>query len=423
MRSTFKLLFYINRGKVKADGTTAVMCRISIDGKAAAITTGIYCPPSDWNAKKGEIKTERDNNLLAEFRSRLEQTYGHILKEQGAVSAELLKNTIVGVNSVPTMLLEAGEVERERLRLRALEINSTTSYRQSKTGQLHLRNFLQSRGMEDIAFADITEEFGEAFKLFLKTTQGRTGEYINKCLCWLNRLIYIAVDQEVVRCNPLEDVEYERKDPPKIKHIGKSELGRIMETPFDDPRLELVRRAFIFSAFTGLAYADIYGLYPHHIGRTAAGRLYIRKNRVKTDVEAFIPLHPVAEQILSLYNTDDDEQPVFPLPVRDMIWYDIHQIGVVNDLKQSLSYHQSRHSFGTLMLSAGISIESIAKMMGHANISTTQGYAQVTDMKISEDMDRLMARRNGNIGGKGLNGRRIGSRGRNVNGNDALKTA
>ena len=33
MRSTFKILYYINRGKVKADGTTAIMCRITIDGK------------------------------------------------------------------------------------------------------------------------------------------------------------------------------------------------------------------------------------------------------------------------------------------------------------------------------------------------------------------------------------------------------
>ena len=35
MRSTFKLLFYINRNKVKSDGTTAVLCRISIDGNSA----------------------------------------------------------------------------------------------------------------------------------------------------------------------------------------------------------------------------------------------------------------------------------------------------------------------------------------------------------------------------------------------------
>ena len=45
MRSTFRILFYINRNKVKADGTTAVMCRISIDGKQAVLTTGIYCQP------------------------------------------------------------------------------------------------------------------------------------------------------------------------------------------------------------------------------------------------------------------------------------------------------------------------------------------------------------------------------------------
>jgi site-specific recombinase XerD len=135
-------------------------------------------------------------------------------------------------------------------------------------------------------------------------------------------------------------------------------------------------------------------LYPRHIGKTAAGRLYIRKKRVKTNVEAFIPLHPVAEQILSLYNTADDSRPVFPLPKnRDVIWNDINQIGVVAGLKENLSYHKSRHSFGTLLLSAGISIESIAKMMGHANISTTQGYAKITDDKISEDMDKLMERR------------------------------
>ena len=57
MRSTFKLLFYINRNKVKSDGTTAVLCRISIDGKKSAVTTGVYCKPGDWASKKCEIKT------------------------------------------------------------------------------------------------------------------------------------------------------------------------------------------------------------------------------------------------------------------------------------------------------------------------------------------------------------------------------
>ena len=61
-----------------------------------------------------------------------------------------------------------------------------------------------------------------------------------------------------------------------------------------------------------------------------------------------------------------------------------------HQFKHNLSYHQSRHTFGTLMVSAGVPMESISKMMGHTNIRTTQGYAKVTDDKISEDMDRLI---------------------------------
>lgn len=396
MRSTFKLLFYINRAKVKTDGTTAVMCRISIDGKQVTLTTGIYCRPADWNPKKGAIKTERENNRLSAFRNRVEHTYEHILKSKGVVSSELLKNTVTGVNFIPTYLLEAGKAEIERLRVRSVEINSTTTYRQSKLSQLNLQEFLHTRGKEDILFEDITREFGESFKTYIKTAHDRKPGYINKCLTWLNRLIYIAIDREVLRSNPLEDVKYEKKEPAKHRYVSRQNLKRMIETPMRDPRLELVRRAFIFSSLTGLAYADMHRLYPHHIGKTAKGRLYIRKQRVKTKVEAFIPLHPIAEQILSLYNTTDDIQPVFPLPVRDMIWYDINQIGKLMGLKENLSYHQSRHSFGTLAISSGLSIESIAKMMGHSNISTTQGYAQITEQKISKDMDKLMKRREKN---------------------------
>lgn len=117
MRSTFKLLFYINRAKVKSDGTTAVMCRISIDGKSSTLTTGIYCRLEDWNAQKGVIKMERDNNRLREFRNRVEQTYEHILKCQGVVSSELLKNTIIGVNGKNGKIDPLKTVESDHLKL------------------------------------------------------------------------------------------------------------------------------------------------------------------------------------------------------------------------------------------------------------------------------------------------------------------
>ena len=117
MRSTFSILYYINRGKVKTDGTTSILCRITVDGKSSVFATGYYCNPKDWNAKTGEVKDARANNLLVGLRSKIEASYDNLLKDAGMVTAEMLKNEITHVATVPVTLLKAGEEERERLRI------------------------------------------------------------------------------------------------------------------------------------------------------------------------------------------------------------------------------------------------------------------------------------------------------------------
>ena len=379
MRSTFSLLLYINRNKVRAYGTTSILCRISIDGKNTVITTGISCKRQKWNAKNAETSDARTNNRLKKFRSNAERLYENLLKRYGVVSAELLKNEISGHVVVPIHLLRMGERERERLAIRAKEIGSNSTYRSSRYYQSYIREFLESKGMSDIAFSDITEEFGREYKVYLKRYKNFGASQTNHCLCWLNRLVYLAVDHEIIRANPLEEVEYEKKPPAKRMHISKAELKQLLELklPQNDPLKELARRTFIFSCFTGLAYVDTQLLYPHHI-------------------ESFIPLHPIAEQIINLYNTTDDTQPVFPLPSRDLMWFEIHELGVIIGRKENLSYHQARHSFGSFLISEGICTESIAKMMGHASITSTQTYAKISEKKIPEDMDRLIERRKNN---------------------------
>lgn len=395
MRSTYKQFYYINRGRVKADGTTSIFCRITIDGKVSVISTGLYCTPDAWDAKKGEAKNARVNGQLQAFRHKIDEAYELAVKNKGIVTAEILKNSITGTNAIPTTLLATGEEERERLKLRSARINSTSSYRQSKTTQLNLREFIESRGTKDIAFDDLTEEFGNAYKLYL-VGKGYSASHTNHNLCWLQRLIYIAVDRGLLKFNPLEDVKYEKKGAPQRRHISRCDLKRIMETPMEGKNLELARRMFVFSSFTGLAYVDLRNLYPHHIGTTADGRKYIRERRAKTNNEAFIPLHPIAEQIMSLYNMTDDSKPVFPLSSRDRMWFEYHALGVALNVDESLSAHVARHTFGVNMVTSRISMESVAKMMGHSNLRSTQIYAVITDDKISKDMDKLMQRRNNN---------------------------
>ena len=351
MRSTFSLLPYINRSKIKADGTTAVLCRITIDGKQTAISTGIYCRPEDWNGKKNEIKTIRENNRLREYLRLTEEAYAEILKSQGVVSAEMLKNHISLNNIHPTTLLQMGEWERERLKKHSEEIGSTSSYRASMYYQKYLTDFIASIGRKDLPLEEVTEDFGKSYKAHLKKCKNFGVSQTNHCLRWLNRLLYLAVDKEILRVNPCGDLEYETKPEARHRYISREEFKKILSTPMYDKRMELARRAFIFSTLTGLAYVDIKLLHP------------------------------------------DDEKPVFPLPNRDALWFEVHELGITIGKEENLTYHQSRHSFGTFLISADIPIESIAKMMGHSNIRTTQGYARITDDKISKDMDKLMERR------------------------------
>ncbi len=383
-RSTFKILFYVNKSKIKADGTTNVMCRITIDGKNSSISTGVSVPPDGF-------KAEESRELMA-LKERIEQSYTNIIKTQGAVTAEMLKNCIIGVNTTPTTLMKAGEAERERLRLRAIEINSRSTYSTSGYTHKYLREFLHYRGVEDMDFRDITLSFGEEYRLFLLST-GISNSYVNTNLAWLNRLIYIAVDQDIIRCNPLEDLEYCKSNKPKLSHLTREQMQKILDTPLPYERQELVRRAFIFSCFTALSYVDVLALYPHNIFKTSAGRLYIKTNRKKTNIEAYIPLHPIAEQIILMYNTTDNNKPIFPMPNKKAVWYDLQEVAFRAGLSSGISYHQSRHCFGTLAMSEGMPVESISKIMGHSKISSTQIYAKITEEKIAKDMNKLIEKR------------------------------
>ena len=58
-------------------------------------------------------------------------------------------------------------------------------------------------------------------------------------------------------------------------------------------------------------------------------------------------------------------------------------------------FHLSRHSFAVLALNYGMPIESVSKILGHTNITTTQIYAKVTNTKLENDISAFESKVSG----------------------------
>ena len=401
MRSTFKILFYINRQKIKADGKTAILCRITIDGKSIAITTGEQCKSSEWNSRQGLTTDKKTNQRIGEFKELVEKTYQEILIKDGVVSVELLKNRLQRIATMPTTLLAMSKAELQSVKECVGKSRVEGTYQNLLYSDKLLTEFVKDKGMTDIVIATITEDLFEEYRFYLKK-RGLTSATMNRYLCWLSRLMYRAVSHRLIRCNPFENAKYEKAEQ-KIRFLQKSDVAKLMALRVIDKEAEQARRIFIFSCFTGLAIADMEHLQFGHIQTAADGQKYIRKERQKTKVEFVVPLHPIAEAIIDQCKEElpsmkemqtvkekGDDFIFHCACSRSVMSAKLSIVGKACGIRERLSYHMARHTFGTMSLSAGIPIESIAKMMGHASISSTQIYAQVTDNKISEDMDRLI---------------------------------
>ena len=394
MRSTFKILFYINRQKTKTDGKTAIFCRITIDGKSTVIATGEECLPTEWNSRQGITGEKKINQRLAAFRELVEKTYSELLTKEGVVSAELLKNRLQDVTAAPTTLLAMSEAELQSVKACVGKSRSEGTYRNHTYSDKMLREWIEDKGRKDMPIDAVTEDLFEEFRFYLKKKRF-AAKTVNRHLCWLSRLMYRAASKRIIRYNPFEDAIYEKEER-MIRFLQKSDVAKLMALKVNDKEAEQARQMFLFSCFTGLAIADMECLKFSHIQTAADGRRYIRKERQKTKVESVVPLHPIAEEILSRCREEQTVKEkgdclVFPCSCsRSTMNNKLSTVGKACGIRQRLSFHMARHTFGTLSLSAGIPIESIAKMMGHASISSTQIYAQVTDKKISEDMDKLI---------------------------------
>ena len=127
-----------------------------------------------------------------------------------------------------------------------------------------------------------------------------------------------------------------------------------------------------------------------HLIKDSDSSWYIRKPRQKTGQESIIPLLPAAIRILEKYSAKKNIANFrwFVSTNQKMNW-GLKYIGKRAGISKELHMHLVRHTFATTVtLGNGVPIETVSKMLGHANIKQTQHYAKVVPMKIKNDMGK-----------------------------------
>ena len=392
-RSTFAILFYINRTKIRKDGTCQLLCKVSIDAEWEQIGTKASVNPDIWNPETGRADGRSENAVtvnraIDELTREITNHYNHIKKSLGFVTAELVKNAVKGIGQKPVTLLALFREHNEEFKKRIGVDRIKETYDSYQRSYKHLAAFVQEKkGVEDITLRSLDKVFYDDFEIFLQTDCKMKPKTVHEHMYRLKKMTMRAVSQGTLRRDP-----YCRLHPElpkrKSRHLKLEDLKTLMSTQIDKPNLQRVRDWFIFSTFTGLAYADLKRLSVNDITQAEDGSWWIHIKRQKTDTPSVIKLLDVPLRIIEKYKHDRQGDKVFNLYTREYLIRLTRELG--EEYGFYLTFHKARHNFGTHMtLSLGVPLETVSKMMGHTNITTTQIYAQVTDKKVDEDMKRL----------------------------------
>ena len=392
-RSTFAILFYINRTKIRKDGTCQLLCKVSIDAEWEQIGTKASVNPDIWNPEMGRADGRSENAVtvnraIDELTREITNHYNHIKKSLGFVTAELVKNAVKGIGQKPVTLLALFREHNEEFKKRIGVDRIKETFDSYQRSYKHLAAFVQEKkGVEDITLRSLDKVFYDDFEIFLQTDCKMKPKTVHEHMYRLKKMTMRAVSQGTLRRDP-----YCRLHPElpkrKSRHLKLEDLKTLMSTQIDKPNLQRVRDWFIFSTFTGLAYADLKRLSVNDITQAEDGSWWIHIKRQKTDTTSFIKLLDGPLRIIEKYKHERQGDKVFNLYAREYLIRLTRELG--EEYGFYLTFHKARHNFGTHMtLSLGVPLETVSKMMGHTNITTTQIYAQVTDKKVDEDMKRL----------------------------------
>ena len=258
----------------------------------------------------------------------------------------------------------------------------------------HLRRY----NPNDIQLSRIDKDYILGFLDYLKTAkQTHTKKekllHVNTQVYYYKMLRYClnyAVSEELISANPMNKIKNEEK-PHKHRtereYLTIDELRKLAQTPFYNG---LLKKAFLFSCFCGLRHSDIIALTWGDIEMDDDGnsRLYIIQKKTKEAIS--LPLSQ--EAIKQLPKREDAKED-------DIIFKKLITLGRTNEIlpkwaeqagiKKHITFHTARHTHATMLLTLGVDLYTVSKLLGHTNIQTTQIYAKLVDESKKKAIDLI----------------------------------
>ena len=246
-----------------------------------------------------------------------------------------------------------------------------------------------------IAFRDVDKEFLSEFTDFLRQmpkaskygvlkTGGRLSN--NSVVSYYGTLrtaINRAYKEGIITVNPTKEFDFAskvRQEPSRREYLTIDELKTLINT---ECRHEIVKRAFLFSCLCGLRVCDIRKLRWCDLQRSG-GRVRIEITMQKTKEPLYLPISDEALKWLPERGEANGSDFIFPLTHEGTVNDTLQHWAKVAGITKHISFHVSRHTHATMMLTLGADLYTVSKLLGHKNIATTQIYAKIVDKKKEE---------------------------------------
>jgi len=396
---TFKILFVAKRSKITKSGEMPVMLRVTLNGERCETSVNLKVKPEKWNAVAERLigNTREDQELnfrIDTIRMRILQTYRELEFDQEKITAKKIIDRYLGRDTAPTiMLLDVFREHNERCHKLAGKDMAPSTVQRYETSMKHTANFIKFNfKKEDIPIADVNHKFIKDYEFYLKTERDCSHNSATKYLKNFKKIIRIALANEYITKDPFANIRF-TLDEVERDFLEDSEIQRIIDKPISIGRLAVVRDIFVFQCFTGLSYSDVKGLKKEHIATDNNGKQWIRKKRQKTNNMCNIPLLDVAQQIMDKYKDHPEcirKGILLPVLCNQKLNAYLKELADICGIEKQISSHTGRHSYATsVCLANGVSIENVAKMLGHSDTKMTRHYAKVLDKSIMRDMEQV----------------------------------